>query len=1275
MFAVISRSFRMSVSAIPDTISKKLKIVLDNRKEPLPDLTGLTVEGFKAEKIIAIRPGLYDTYLSSGTGEDAGRKFLLRYFHNENPDLPNVAAKLNAINNPFLAPVSGFGMHSGHQYLARPFFAKSPLSRVLAAGTVFSGLDLKTLIIPAVVSALKDLHEAGLLLRNLSPGSLFCSDDGTKIVIADPAVILFPENAGFLGIETGVPPFYGDPGVRKWQPGPGADWFSLGITVAELMTGHSLVRDSIISYMSAQSDYAVLLPDNFPQIFKTLIQGLTYGKRSESGSASCSKAWQYPEVRRWLNGEDVPVPGEKKIVTEKPKKSKASESSKALEEVPAKAPKEDELIVPATFLKKLEDAEEHMLPPLPDLTGVTLGDVTVERRTAMNPGWMDTYLCRGSGNLSGKKFLLRYFYSERAVNNDAIDRINAAKNPRLAPVAARGCHEGYQYTAQPCYEMPALSEVLSQGMSFTAAELRDFIIPEIFAALKAAHEAGVIFRNLRCAGIYPDDSGKGLVLTDGGVSLVPETPLTGSLLRNPEVTLTDPGMPPFYSAFLHGRKPCLANQTFDYYAFGLVIYELLTGVRPLHNPDISEICEILHRQRLAFQKPFPQDIKLLITTLIEESAKSKMVDNDNQDGDAVQKIRQVLCEAVMNWLTEDAVSAYSESQNVSDDPREAKKENEEGDNKEDDGNSGDDEAEENDGDDDNSSSGDAAGDTDFKPIRFNHHVYKSEDKLVLAMLQDPVIGIRCLNNGELTWEYSRFSKRKGNICRKYESGFEWTPGWYDNADNIRVFADFIYELTDGLTVSFPDWTVWLNMFIDAGIRMAVVTGNYKAEYAPSGIVSIMRELISRGCVKEAAEKALKSDPDSRYRKIVFEDQELIQNIAVELDLTDIELALILRYIHTDFTRMAIGGQDYDSPDSYFREMSGLLERDKHFCLVRAAETLTDLIFWGERFKNIKSSQNNVFAKILECIRGEMFGESPWQFRDATEFKTFAQKLVTDGNPYEIRSVLNLYGDRLRGYLKIDCPQDQQNLESEAPPVQDIPQKQYNPDPEARKNIESSLDILEQNAGPDISTQWRSVNGTWYTPLKKGYVIKFGTYPCHEDGRPAPIEWVVLETFDETALLITKHVIDCRLYHRAAVPVTWETCDLRKWLNRDFFSRAFSGEEKKRILITDHETDENMKFGTDGGKATRDRIFCLETSAALYFFKKDHDSEATPTPYAMKQGAIPDFHDKKSSWWSRTPGFAENRACHIDSTEYISRCGVPVNSANIGIRPAMKIIMN
>ncbi len=1099
-----------------------------------------------------------------------------------------------------------------------------------------------------------------------------------------------------------MPPFYGDPGVRKGEPGPGADWFSLGITVAELMTGKSLVKDSIPGFRTVLPDFAVLLPDNFPKIFKTLIQGLTHGKGSKSGRASCSECWQYLEVRRWLNGEDVPAPEpmlyDDLIKPIAPKSAKAlkkvAEKAReaASEQVPEEAPKEVEIRVPATFLKKLEYAADHMLPKLPDLTGVTLGDVTVERRTAMNPGWMDTYLCRGSGNLSGKKFLLRYFYSERAVNPDAIDRINAAKNPRLALVVARGCHEGYQYTVQPCYKMPALSEVLSQGMRFTASELRDFIIPEVFEALKAAHEAGIIFRNLRCAGIYPDDSGKGLVLTDGGVSLVPETPLTGTFLKTPEVVLTDPGVPPFYSAFRCDWKPGSygkkAEQTFDYFALGLVIYELLTGVCPLHNPDISEIHEILHTQRLAFQKMFPQDIKLLITTLISESTIFEKDKEGEQAGEAAERIRQVLFNAVKDWLAEVVVSTLGESQNVcNDDVQTAKKDNEAGDNKEDEENSGDDGYEENDDDedgneyddvddDDNRCSGEAAGDTDFQPIEFDDREYKSEDKLVLAMLQDPVSGINYLNYGELTRQYSRFSKRKGNICRKYEYGFEWTPGWYDNADNIRVFADFIYELTDGLTVSFPDCDTWLDMFMDAGIRMAVATGNYKAEYAPSGIVSIMRELVSRGFVKEAAEKAMKSatsDPDSRYRKSVFENQVLIQRIAVEIGLTDIELALVLGYIHTHSTRMAIGGQDYDSPDSYFREMSELLERDKHFCLTRAAETLTELKFLEGAFE--KSLQNNVFTKILESIRGEMFGENPWQFRDATEFRTFAQTLVTDGNPHEIRSVLNLYGDRLRDYLKDDAMQDQQDLESAAQQVQDIPQKQFNLDAEALNNIQRSLEILEQKAGPDISIQWRSINGIWYHPLKKWQIIKFGTYPWYEDGLPAPIEWVVLNTFDETALLITKYVIDCRLYHHAAVPVTWETCDLRKWLNRDFFSRAFSGEEKKRILITDIETEYNQKFFITGGNDTRDRIFCLDQCDALNLFRKDRDSEASPTPYAMKQGAIPDFHDKKSSWWSRTPGFAENRVCQIDSTKYASPYGVPVNSKNIGIRPAMKIIMN
>ena len=76
-------------------------------------------------------------------------------------------------------------------------------------------------------------------------------------------------------------------------------------------------------------------------------------------------------------------------------------------------------------------------------------------------------------------------------------------------------------------------------------------------------------------------------------------------------------------------------------------------------------------------------------------------------------------------------------------------------------------------------------------------------------------------------------------------------------------------------------------------------------------------------------------------------------------------------------------------------------------------------------------------------------------------------------------------------------------------------------------------------------------------MKKGDIIKFGKYPQDSNDSKSPIEWLVLDVKGNEALLISRYGLDCKRYHHERDDITWEDCDLRKWLNCDFLKSAFS----------------------------------------------------------------------------------------------------------------------
>ena len=162
----------------------------------------------------------------------------------------------------------------------------------------------------------------------------------------------------------------------------------------------------------------------------------------------------------------------------------------------------------------------------------------------------------------------------------------------------------------------------------------------------------------------------------------------------------------------------------------------------------------------------------------------------------------------------------------------------------------------------------------------------------------------------------------------------------------------------------------------------------------------------------------------------------------------------------------------------------------------------------------------------------------------------------------------------------------------------------------------------------------------------GSIVCFGKY--EQDNNPdngkEEIEWIVLAKKGKQYLVVSKYALDnreCNNEH-LSTGITWEGCDLRKWLNGQFMDKAFSSDEKAKILTTTVTADKYSKGGRDAGNDTKDQVFLLSTNEVKKYFSKDENRRCAPTPYAEEQGAYADEKypiDGKGScrWWLRTPG--------------------------------------
>ena len=154
---------------------------------------------------------------------------------------------------------------------------------------------------------------------------------------------------------------------------------------------------------------------------------------------------------------------------------------------------------------------------------------------------------------------------------------------------------------------------------------------------------------------------------------------------------------------------------------------------------------------------------------------------------------------------------------------------------------------------------------------------------------------------------------------------------------------------------------------------------------------------------------------------------------------------------------------------------------------------------------------------------------------------------------------------------------------------------------------------------------------------------------------SPLEWITLQAETDRALLISRDCVIQREYHDAFVDVTWETCSLRRWLNEDFLTDAFTDSERNSIILSNN-TNPDSAFGSVGGCTTRDRLFLLSVDEAMKYFQHDI-------------GRISRLGDPLMWWWLRSPGLKNHHAAFVDENGSVRRHGTRIYYDGLAVRPA------
>jgi eukaryotic-like serine/threonine-protein kinase len=237
---------------------------------------------------------------------------------------------------------------------------------------------------------------------------------------------------------------------------------------------------------------------------------------------------------------------------------------------------------------------------------------------------------------------------ELALNPDRLARLEreatslaAVSHPNVAAIYGLEEHEGTRFLVLELVDGVTLADRLAGGRPLSVKQALE-IAQQIAEALEAAHERGVVHRDLKPANIKLTSDGRVKVLDFGLAKSSNESgrETATSLPLMTEIG-TVMGTAPYMSPE-QARGEAAGPQT-DIWAFGVMLYEMLTGVSPFERPTTAEtVARVLEAQPdLAL---LPRDTSASARRLVQRCLQKDRKHRVKHAGDARLEIEDALAE-------------------------------------------------------------------------------------------------------------------------------------------------------------------------------------------------------------------------------------------------------------------------------------------------------------------------------------------------------------------------------------------------------------------------------------------------------------------------------------------------------------------------------------------------------------------------------------------------------------------------------------------------------
>ena len=165
----------------------------------------------------------------------------------------------------------------------------------------------------------------------------------------------------------------------------------------------------------------------------------------------------------------------------------------------------------------------------------------------------------------------------------------------------------------------------------------------------------------------------------------------------------------------------------------------------------------------------------------------------------------------------------------------------------------------------------------------------------------------------------------------------------------------------------------------------------------------------------------------------------------------------------------------------------------------------------------------------------------------------------------------------------------------------------------------------------------------------GDYVEFGNYPQTVNGDIQPIEWQVLAKENNKMLVISRYGLEAKRFDGGSN--SWKNSEIRKWLNGDFYNKAFTDQEKNSV-----------------SSFNGDNVFLLSKEEAEKYFANSDARKCKATDYvenAEKNCIKANNDDGCRFWWLRSPlPGSDNNVYVVNNDGDIDYCHVNSNLCGV-----------